>query len=166
MHPHILPHARCLIHVHKHAQHSYKRNKFTFLSMTDTYAYSENATRITLHCTNVLGYNYVTNILKEKGKVFSSLAGSVERSRSITAPDIRFTASLSHQITHYTQMTLPAARDVVYTHCHACWKVGKIAVFMACMLLGLCAHVLNYAYHKHQYYCEISLRCILVCNSI
>ena len=127
--------------------------------------HSENATRIRLHCINVLG-NYVTNTLQEKGKVFSSLAGSVERSASILVTDIWITASLSHQISHYIQMTFPAASDVVYSHCHACWKVGKIAVFMACMMLGLCAHVLNYAYHKHQYYCEISLRCILVCDSI
>ena len=72
--------------------HSYipKRNKMTFLSMTDTYIscmHSENATWIRLHRTNVLG-NYVTNILQEKGKVFSSLAGFVERSLSIIVTDI------------------------------------------------------------------------------
>ena len=85
--------------------------------MTDTYAYSENATRITLHCTNVLGYNYVNNILQEKGKVFSSLAGSVERSPYILVHDIRITASLSHQISHYIQMTLPAARNTPLSVC-------------------------------------------------
>ena len=58
-----------------------------------------------------LGCNYVTNILQEKGKVFSSLAGFVERSPSILVTDIWITASLSHQISHYIQMTLPAARD-------------------------------------------------------
>ena len=86
-------------YIPKHDQHMYIM-----------YAYSENATWIRLHHTNVLGNN-MTNILQEKGKVFSSLAGSVERSQSILAPDIWITASLSHQISHYIQMTLPAARD-------------------------------------------------------
>ena len=78
----------------------------------------ENATQIRLHCTNVPG-NYVTNILQEKGKVFSSPAGSVERSPSILVTDIWITASLSHQIYHYIQMTTPAARDTplcMYAH--------------------------------------------------
>ena len=99
--------------------HSYipKRKKLTFLSMTDKY--SENATRIRLHCTNVPG-NYVTNILQEKGKVFSSLAGPVERSLFILVTNIWITASLSHQISHYIQMTIPADRDTplyMYPHC-------------------------------------------------
>ena len=91
--------------------HSYipKRKKLTFLSMTDTYIcmQSENTTWIRLHRTNVLG-NYVTNILQEK---VNSLAGSVERSPSILVPGIWITVSLSHQISHYIQMTIPAARD-------------------------------------------------------
>ena len=98
--------------------HSYtpKRNKF--LNMTDTYIcmHSENETWIRLHHTNVLG-SYVTNILQEKGKVFSSPAGFVERSPSILAPDIWITASLSHQISHYIQMTIPAARDTPLCMC-------------------------------------------------
>ena len=103
--------------------HSYtpKRNKF--LNMTDTYIcmHSENETWIRLHRTNVLG-KYVTNILQEKGKVFSSLAGSVERSPSILVPDIWITVSLSHQTSHYIQTTIPAARDTplcmyVCPHC-------------------------------------------------
>ena len=77
------------------------------------YANSENATRIRLHRINVLG-NYVTNILQEKGKVFSSHAGPVEMSPSILVPYIWITASLSHQISHYIQMTKPAARDTPF----------------------------------------------------
>ena len=66
--------------------------------------------------------NYVTNILQEKGKVFSSPAGFVERSPSILVTDIWITASLSHQISHYIQMTQPVARDTplcmyVCPHC-------------------------------------------------
>ena len=102
------------MHVHRRAQlHSQaeqsdipKHDQHMYIM----YAYSENATWIRLHRTNVLGY-YVTNILQEKGKVFSSLAGSVDRSPSILVPDIWMIASLSHQICHYIQMTQPAARD-------------------------------------------------------
>ena len=87
------------IDIPKHDQHMYIM-----------YAYSENATWIRLHRTNVLGNN-MTNILQEKGKVFSSPAGFVERSPSILAPDIWITVSLSHQISHYIQTTIPAASD-------------------------------------------------------
>ena len=85
------------------------------------YAYSENGTRIRLHHTNVLG-NYVTNILQEKGKVFSSPAGFVEMSTSILVTDIWITVNLSHQISHYIQTTRPVARDTplcmyVCPHC-------------------------------------------------
>ena len=82
----------------------------------------ENATRIRLHRTNVLGY-YVTNILQEKGKVFSSLASSVERSPSILVTDIWITASLSHQTSHYIQMAPPVARDTpLCTYVHIVMK--------------------------------------------
>ena len=60
--------------------------------------------------------------------------------------DIWIIGSLSHQISHYIQMTIPAARDVVYTHCHACWKVGKMIIFCSLYgvhVRGLRAHVLN-----------------------
>ena len=82
----------------------------------------ENATQIRLHCTNVPG-SYVTNILQEKGKVFSSLAGCVERSPSILVTDIWITASLSHQISHYNQLTKPAARDVYILCMYVCTYV-------------------------------------------
>ena len=57
-----------------------------------------------------------------KGKVFSSPAGFVERSPSILVTDIKITVSLSHQISHYIQMTIPADRDTplcmyVCPHC-------------------------------------------------
>ena len=87
------------IDIPKHDQHMYIM-----------YAYSENTTWIRLHRTNVLGNN-MTNILQEKGKVFSSPAGFVERSPSILVTDIWITVSLSHQISHYIQTTIPAARD-------------------------------------------------------
>ena len=45
-------------------------------------------------------------------KLFSSPAGREERSPSIIVPDISITVSLSHQISHYIQMTIPAARDM------------------------------------------------------
>ena len=45
-------------------------------------------------------------------KLFSSHAGQMERSPSIIVPDIWITLSLSHQISHYIQMTRPAARDM------------------------------------------------------
>ena len=44
--------------------------------------------------------------------LFSSPAGQVERSPSTIVPDIWITVSLSHQISHYIQMTRPAARDM------------------------------------------------------
>ena len=45
-------------------------------------------------------------------KLFSSPAGPVERSPPILVPDIWITLSLSHQISHYIQTTIPAARDM------------------------------------------------------
>ena len=45
-------------------------------------------------------------------KLFSSHAGQMEKSPSILVPDIWITLSLSHQISHYIQMTIPAARDM------------------------------------------------------
>ena len=103
--------------------HSYTPKCNKFLNMTNTYIcmHSENETWIRLHHTNVLG-SYVTNILQEKGKVFSSPAGFVERSPSILVTDIWITASISHQISHYIQMTQPVARDTplcmyVCPHC-------------------------------------------------
>ena len=44
--------------------------------------------------------------------LFSSPAGCVERSPSIIVPDIWIKVSLSHQTSHYIQMTRPAARDM------------------------------------------------------
>ena len=67
--------------------------------MTDKYIvcmHSENAAQIRLHRINVLG-NYVTNILQEKGNIFSSQAGPVERSPSIIVPDIWITVRSIHR---------------------------------------------------------------------
>ena len=36
-------------------------------------------------------------------------------------------------------------RDVVYTHCHACWKVGKMIIFCSLYGVHVRAHVLNCA---------------------
>ena len=64
-----------------------------------------------------INWSFSAYILTQKAietcqKLFSSLAGQVERSPSIIAPDIWITLSLSHQISHYIQMTIPAARDM------------------------------------------------------
>ena len=98
--------------------------------------------------------------------LFSSPAGPVERSLSITAPDIWITVNLSHQISHYIQITRTAANYIAYTL--SCLLEGREDdILFGMHVRELCAHNAHHKQWRISIIAKlISLRHIVACDSI